>query len=229
MAGPGPRCLPKFWALHALKKRFLRGNHKPFRTPFEPAQRGESTADTVAVALGDHARINLAEGGHARRQHDWPCQKQATAQHRTSKAAPSTQRTWEGMPLAFWGNQAAQGPRTCKPSRLHVIMRLALQLELAARRCSLRECTWVLSARAKIIWILSTIASSWMKAPSRLMALFHFSWTEFSSTAWAETTARFLSSKRIFWAIVCALGQTRWWVTVHFLNVRHVWPAHALP
>ena len=69
MAGPGPRCLQENFELCTPSRSDSYEETMTFRTPFEPAQRGES-ADTVAVALGDHARINLAEGGHARRQHD---------------------------------------------------------------------------------------------------------------------------------------------------------------
>ena len=70
MARPGPRCLQENFELCTPSRSDSYEETMTFRTPFEPAQRGESTADTVAVALGDHARINLAEGGHARRQHD---------------------------------------------------------------------------------------------------------------------------------------------------------------
>ena len=72
--------------------------------------------------------------------------------------------------------------QACSLRRLHVIMRLALQLELAAHRCALRECP--LGAVGTRGDDLNPFDNSLIaKAPSRLMALFHFSRTEFSSTA----------------------------------------------
>ena len=69
MAGPGPQCLQENFELCTPSRSDSYEETMTFRHRSNRLKEA-NRADTVAVALGDHARINLAEGGHARRQHD---------------------------------------------------------------------------------------------------------------------------------------------------------------
>ena len=157
-----------------------------FRTPFEPAQRGGSSRHTQLQSHLVTMRASISRKACTRgvstidpARSKPQLKPQHIAPAKPHRALRGRERACR-LPFEATRRRNAHAP--AMPSRLHVIMKFALQLELAARRCSLRECTWrAVGGRGDNLNPFDN--SLVVKVRLRPIALFHFSRTEISSIA----------------------------------------------